>query len=116
LLVVDDDPDLRELVAMIGTSVGATVLEAGTCAEGARLLRADRGQIELILLDYYMPRMTPACCVASIRAATERRIPIVLVTAAVDAGARAAELSLERWLGKPFGIEELARILDDFSR
>jgi CheY-like chemotaxis protein len=111
--VVDDDPDLRELVAMIGASLGATVLEAGSCAEGVGLLRADRGQIELVLLDYYMPRMTPACCVACIRGATERRIPIVLVTASVDAAARAAELSLERWLGKPFGIDELARILDE---
>jgi CheY-like chemotaxis protein len=101
---------------MIGTSIGATVLEAGTCAEGVHLLRADRGQIELILLDYYMPRMTPACCVAAIRGATERRIPIVLVTAAVDAAARAAELSLERWLGKPFGVDELTRILGDLPR
>jgi CheY-like chemotaxis protein len=113
VLVVDDDRDLRELVAEIGASLGATVLEAGTCAEAVQLLSAHRGRIELVLLDYYMPRMTPVCCVAAIRGATEPQIPIVLVTASVDAARRAAELSLERWLAKPFAVDELVRILRD---
>jgi DNA-binding response OmpR family regulator len=112
VLVIDDDPDFRELVTMVGTSVGVEVLEAETCVEGLNILMQEQDRITLLLLDYFLPGLTPVRCVEALRRTTSDRVPIVLVTAAVDAAARATELGLSRWLAKPFDLAELVGLLE----
>ncbi|MHB1417896.1 MAG: response regulator, partial [Chloroflexota bacterium] len=46
------------------------------------------------------------------RARYGRLAPIVVLTAAEDARARAEEIGAEGYLGKPFEIEDLVRIVE----
>jgi CheY-like chemotaxis protein len=109
-LVIDDDPDFRELVAMVLEEMGARILQAATRAEGIALLSREQGKVAVVLLDYFMPGMGPKDYVVALSRLIDPS-RVVLCTAAVDAGARAAELGLRRWLGKPFSLQELERLL-----
>jgi CheY-like chemotaxis protein len=60
-----------------------------------------------VLLDYFMPGLTPAACVRAIRDRIDPSVPLVLVSAAVDIAERAAELGLTRYLAKPFELVQL---------
>lgn len=53
VLVVDDDPRLRELIRVNLEYDGMTVIEAGTAEEGLRAIEADPP--DLVLLDVMMP-------------------------------------------------------------
>ena len=111
VLVVDDDPYLRELVAAIGRTCGVHVLEAEDCGAALQILEQEGHKIKMVLLDYYLPGMQPAQCAGAIVAKAGASIPVVLVTAAVDAAARAAELKIGRWISKPFEISALTNLL-----
>jgi CheY-like chemotaxis protein len=102
VLVVDDDPNYREMIGVIGQMWGIVVLEAGDCRQALQLLDREKHRIRLILLDYFMPGMEPTECATAVIAKAGPSIPIILVTAAVDPAVRAAELKLSQWLSKPF--------------
>jgi CheY-like chemotaxis protein len=111
VLVVDDDQDFRDLVSLVLEGMGTRVLQAATGAEGLALLSREdgHGHVRMVLLDYFMPGMqAKECTVALARLIDPSRV--VLCTAAVDAGARAAELGLSHWLGKPFSLQELEQV------
>jgi CheY-like chemotaxis protein len=111
VLVVDDDADFREAVRIFLEAKGFVALEA---SDGdAALAQVDREgeRVRLVLLDYWMPGMKPDECARKLRARLGPDIPIVLVTAARSAAERAAELGLERYLSKPFAMEQLDRVV-----
>jgi DNA-binding response OmpR family regulator len=110
ILIIDDDPDLRDLVRLIAETTNVEVLEATTCMEGIATLRANRDRVRLVLLDYFMPGMEPACCARELCSLTNSSA-IVLCTAAVDPPARAAEIGLSRWLAKPFDVDALETLV-----
>jgi CheY-like chemotaxis protein len=111
VLIIDDDPGCRELVAMIGQLWGIPVLEAADCAAALRVLEREQKRIRMILLDYFMPGMRPVECTTALTAMAGSSIPIVLVTAAVDPAVRAAELKLSHWISKPFNMSVLEALL-----
>jgi CheY-like chemotaxis protein len=110
-LVIDDDPDCRELIQTLGAIWKVPVLQASNCKEGLRVLERERSRIKVILLDYLMPGMEPAQCAAAIIAAAGPAIHIVLMTAAANVALRAAELHLSRSLSKPFEMASLQAVL-----
>lgn len=107
LLVIDDDPDFRELIRVSAEAAGLDVFEAADCVEGVVRLGELRERIGLVLLDYWMPNMTPQCCAAKLKALLRPAARLILVTAAVDARRRADELGIEDCLTKPFDIDRL---------
>jgi CheY-like chemotaxis protein len=56
ILVVDDDPDVRELSVIFLGEFGYKVLEAGDGQEGLKLLR-EHPEIDLLFTDIVMPRL-----------------------------------------------------------
>ena len=113
ILVIDDDPDFRSLVEAIAQMWDVAVLHAEDCRSGIEILEREQDRIKMIFLDYFMPGMPPAGCAASLIARSGKEIPIVLVTAAADPAARAAELNLSRWLSKPFEVSDLEVLLKE---
>ena len=104
ILVVDDDPDLREFLRLMLTSLGFEVTSA---ANGQEALDDMEGHDpDLILLDMKMPVMNgwEFCRALESR---DARPPIVVLTAAPDPAARAAEAHADGWLGKPFEYDDL---------
>ena len=84
ILVVDDDPDLVETVAMMLESKGCEVGRAYDGLEGEESIK--ERQPDLIVLDVMMPRKDGYLLCAELKASEETRdIPIVLLTAVGEA-------------------------------
>ena len=113
ILVVDDDPDLREFLRLVLTSMGFEVTGA---ANGQEALDVMEGHDpDLILLDMKMPVMNgwEFCRALEGR---ESRPPIIVLTAAPDPACRAAEVHAEGCLGKPFEYADLEAIVRRFAK
>ena len=109
VLVVEDDADLVSLLELVLTDAGYRVR---TAPEGAAALaRVAEEMPGLILLDMRMPGMNGWEFAREFRARHGRACPIVVVTAAENARARAAEVEAEGWLAKPFEIDDVLRIV-----
>ena len=112
ILVVDDDPDLREFLQLMLTSMGFEVTSAANGREALDVM--DGHDPDLILLDMKMPVMNgwEFCRAVDGRDACP---PIVVLTAAPDPAALAAEAHADGWLGKPFEYEELEMAVRRFA-
>jgi CheY-like chemotaxis protein len=107
VLVVEDDPDLLSLVELILRDAGYRV---ATASHGrAALARVAEEMPALILLDMRMPVMNGWEFAREFRALYGRAAPIVVVTAAENARARADEIGADGWLAKPFDLEDVLR-------
>ena len=105
ILVVEDDDGIRDLVDLVLSSAGSEVLTASDGAAALQLV----GTIhpDLVLLDMRMPVMDGWEFARQYRARPEPHAPIVELTAARDAAARAAEIHANGYLGKPFDMQSL---------
>ncbi|MCF8062119.1 MAG: response regulator [Deltaproteobacteria bacterium] len=84
ILVVDDDPDLVETLAMMLESKGCEVGRAYDGTEGEEALKERRP--DLVILDIMMPRKDGYVLCAEMKANEETRdIPVVLLTAVGEA-------------------------------
>jgi len=97
ILVVEDEPDIRELVRYNLEQDGFRVVEAGESEEALRLLR--REQPALLILDLMLPGMDGLRLCRLLREQPETaHLPIVMLTA------RAAEI--DRVLGLEMGADD----------
>jgi len=108
ILVADDEPDIRELVAFTLRFAGHEVVSFGNGAEVVEA--ASRERPDLILMDVRMPRMTgyEACEKMKADPAT-RDIPVVFLSAkGQDAEIQTGlEAGATEYLLKPFAPNEL---------
>src|SRR6266852_8162691 len=106
VLVVDDEPSLRQALL---TSLAASGFEVAEAASGEEAIRAVRhGKFDLILLDINMPGMTGIEACRRIRA-TIARVGIVMITVrdAEDDKIEALEAGADDFVTKPFRFREL---------
>jgi CheY-like chemotaxis protein len=109
VLVVEDDSDLVSLMELVLSDAGYRVR---TASDGAvALARVAEEMPGLILLDMRMPGMNGWEFAREFRQRHGRAAPIVVVTAAENARARAAEVEAEGWLSKPFEIDDVLRMV-----
>lgn len=111
VMVIDDDPDFRELMAICLEGWGLRCIDAADCLEALPLLERERAELRAVLVDYFMPGASPCACTKAILERVDPGVPVVLVSAAVDIGERAAELGLSRFLAKPFDTVELRALV-----
>jgi urea transport system substrate-binding protein len=112
ILIVDDDPDLREFLQLMLTSMGFEVTSAANGQEALDILEGRHP--DLILLDMKMPVMDGWEFSRALEA-HDARPPIVVLTAAPDPAARAAEAHADGWLSKPFEYEDLEATVRRFA-
>jgi CheY-like chemotaxis protein len=115
VLVVDDDPAIRGLVADALRIEGYVVDLAAHGREALEALRARRPAT--IVLDLMMPIMDgfmflEAChkerlCVG---------VPIVVISAVQDALKRSAEVPIHACLAKPFDLDDLVRMVGRYAQ
>lgn len=109
ILIVEDDDGIRDLVDIVLSSAGYEVL---TASDGAAALQVvGRVHPDLVLLDMRMPVMDGWEFARQYRAGPAPHAPIVVLTAARDAAVRAAEISANAYLGKPFEVGELLTLV-----
>jgi len=120
ILIAEDEPDIRDLIAFTLRFAGHTVVPVANGAEALETARVV--QPDLILMDVRMPRMTGyEACQAMKADPTTADIPVVFLSAkgqeteirtGLDAGA-------SDYLLKPFApmelVEKVAQLLEKFS-
>src|SRR3954464_373390 len=80
ILIVEDDPDTREIMGRYLTLAGYDHVSASNGWEA--LLAVDQNEVDLILLDVMMPGMDGVTFLNILRnAQTKRNTPVVIVTA-----------------------------------
>ncbi len=109
VLVVEDDTDILDLVSMLLREEGYEVRAARSGAEALAAL--DGLAPRLILLDMKMPVMNGWQFMQALGQRRGPRPKVVVVTAAADAAETAREVGATAWIGKPFDIEELLRVV-----
>jgi CheY-like chemotaxis protein len=109
VLVVDDDPGIRETLTAILEDAGYTV---ATAVDGAALRAARDLQPHVILLDIMMPVMDGVEVSQRLRAdpATED-IPIIAMSAHYQLQAMAGSMPVDDQLAKPFDLIEVERMV-----
>jgi DNA-binding NtrC family response regulator len=108
VMIIDDDADLRELIAVSLADLHLSCVEAAGCADALPLLDRNRARLRAVLVDYFMPGPSPAACAKAILERVDPGVAVILVSAAVDIAERAAELGLTRHLAKPFDLVQLS--------
>ena len=104
VLVVDDEPDVRELMVAALEGSGATVTSVGSAGEALKILA--RAQIDVLLADIAMPGQDGYDLIKATRALPWPRaanVPAAAVTACArdDERARALAAGFQRHLTKP---------------
>jgi CheY-like chemotaxis protein len=112
ILVADDDPLIRRLVATTLERVsGFDLVEAADGVEAVAL--AEEHQPEIVFLDIDMPRMDGYEACERIRAAEGTTdATIVMLTAAREAHAKAEAAGADRLLTKPFSPLAVLKLVD----
>jgi two-component system, chemotaxis family, chemotaxis protein CheY len=104
VLVVDDDPDIRELLFTALEDEGFEVVPAGNGREALTIIQSFRPDV--IVLDLMMPVMDGWQFANELRARDEE-IPLVLLSAARDLKTHAKALAAADIIEKPFDLAEL---------
>ncbi|WP_206243480.1 response regulator [Novosphingobium terrae] len=109
ILIVDDDRDIREMLAAYLTHAGCRVFQAADAAQARQLLVVQA--ISLVLLDVMLPGEDGISLAEFIRSTSA--IPVILVTARTEESDRILGLNAggDDYVTKPFSPAELhARI------
>jgi CheY-like chemotaxis protein len=114
LLVVDDDEDIREVLAVLLNSEGYTVAEAFDGQHALDTIRS-QGKPALVLVDLRMPRMNGFEFVKALRADPPNAdIPVVVISGDWRAEQGARELSVAGFLQKPLNADDVIRKVRSF--
>jgi CheY-like chemotaxis protein len=114
-VLVEDDHDLREVIAEVLRSADLRVAEAENGAAALEMLKRSPELPGVILLDLMMPVMDGW----QFRAAQQRDpriadIPVVVMSAVTDGEAKAAELQPALYLRKPMDLDQVVDVVRRF--
>ena len=109
VLVVDDEVDLREIVASELDFMGAIVDQAGNIAAADAILKQKK--IDLIISDIRMPGGTGIELLQTVKARNILTPPVILITGFADITSEEAyDYGAEALLNKPFQLDELIQV------
>ena len=112
LLVVDDVPDMREIIVQVLESSGYSCTTAKDGVEALEALK--KSNFDLIVSDWMMPNVSGPELIKRLREReTVRQTPVILLTAKSDDTSRfqAFDTGADGFLGKPFKPEELIALV-----
>ncbi len=108
ILIVEDEKDIREMLALSLQSKGAIVFEASDTHEAWAKLKSE--QVDLILLDWMLPNVSGLELLRRIRRNDSRKqIPIIMLTARGydEDRVRGLDQGADDYVVKPFSVKEL---------
>ena len=108
ILIVDDDPHIRELIHVILSKEGVSIVEAEDGEAALSVLETDK--IDLIILDIMMPKMDGWAFCQEVRTYYSDTLPILMVTAKGETAQKVKGFNLgaDDYMVKPFAAAELA--------
>ena len=111
VLVVDDDPDILNTLKLYLSEYGYTVIVARSGAEAMRLVNVEPPDI--MLLDLMMPGMSGTELMVRLRE-MGMHVPIIIISADVDAPKRVRGHAMQGVLIKPFNLGEMRALIDRY--
>lgn len=105
ILVVDDEPNLVDLIRTTLERQDYDVIEASDGAEGVEKVRTDLP--DLVILDVMMPNLDGYAALKEIREISTVPVLMLTVKASEADKVRGLELGADDYLAKPFGHREL---------
>ena len=114
ILLVDDDPAVRETVGSLLRTLGHEILEADGGAAG--IARLAEGPVDLVMTDLGMPEVN-GWYVARAAKAQAATLPVILMTGWGDQATTGATTPgvADCLLAKPFRLEEVTRALAELQ-
>ena len=112
ILVVDDEPDIRQIIRVILEAEGHEIEEAEDGLAAFEVAR--RGGIDLVLLDATMPGMDGYQLLEKFLDLPDFAAPVIMVTGRSDAEGMMAEAEsgVVDHICKPFSMEEVRRTVE----
>ena len=109
VLVVDDEPDIRDAVSMTLQHMGFEVLQAVDGQEGLERFLEHHHELRLVLLDLTMPRMDGAECLKAMRM-VNTTVPVLLSSGFSEHECKEdlAAMGLAGFLQKPYTAAALS--------
>ena len=113
VLVVEDDPDVRAVLALLLAQEGYSVLEAPTGREALRLVCKHPALVDVVLLDLGLPDFGGIELCDRLRE-LHPRLPVVVCSGQLDLPrvVRLRELGFRHFFRKPASPEELLAALE----
>jgi len=111
VLIIDDEPDIRELLGITLRRMGVTVKSAEDLATGRALL--DQGDLHLVLTDMKLPDGNGLDLVDFIQQ-NHPNLPVAVITAYgnMDVAIRALKNGAFDFVAKPIDLEVLRRLVE----
>ncbi|HEX7943009.1 MAG TPA: response regulator [Gemmatimonadaceae bacterium] len=116
VLVVDDDPDILEIVTVV---LGLYDVPAVTASDGIEALAALRGSrdLGLVLLDLMMPRMNGVDVLAAMkRDPTLATMPVIVISGNYRTEQAVLAMGADEYLLKPIDVDVLIHVVSRFVR
>ena len=112
VLLVDDNPNLRELAATVIQDIGFSVLEAKDGIDAVEMFLAHRNDIRLVLCDLTMPRMNGWATLAALRKIAPG-LPVILSSGFDEVKVMEGDHPErpQAFLRKPYVIRELEEVI-----
>ncbi|MFH1076330.1 MAG: response regulator [Pseudomonadota bacterium] len=110
ILIIDDSKSLRDTVRSMLALIDIEIMEADDGSTGLSVLKQEQGNIDLILLDWYMPTLNGYDFLVQLRAHDQlKSIPVVMLTTAAEKEKmiEAIRAGATHYLTKPFTPEDL---------
>ena len=109
ILVVEDDPDIQELLKNLLREIGYQVIIAGDGVEALSSFSAQR--FDLVLLDVMLPKIDGFAVCECIR--KQSQVPIIMLTAlnGEEEQIRGLDLQVDDYVTKPILVRRIAAVL-----
>lgn len=114
VLIVEDEPRIRELLELLCGRMGYSSLAAEDGASGVELYRARHADIDLVILDVQLPGLYGSECFAEMkRINPDCRVLVISGYARGDAVQRMKDQGAHGFLQKPFHANDFSRALHE---
>ena len=116
LLIVDDDPNVRDILQVCFEEMGAVAVTADSAEEAMFLFQRLRPQ--MVLTDIAMPVHDGFWLLGQLRALERSytQTPVIAMTASHAPVGSAVRAKFDGWIEKPFDFAELVTLVEQQAR
>jgi len=113
ILVADDEGAIRTFVVSVLEKAGHTALEAGDGSEAVEVFRVRQEEIDLVLLDLGMPKMSGYEALAEMQV-LDPDVSIAIITGLTPDADRLP--GVQAILTKPFSVKNILQLVEEALR
>jgi CheY-like chemotaxis protein len=110
VLIVEDEPQIRQLVGIVLEAAGYTVLEAGNGMDALDMMRKRFEPLDMIILDLRMPKMDGFEFLYRLKRHERSSTPVLVLTAHEESFGKARDFGADACISKPFDRKQLLEI------